>query len=332
MLAALSRKHIAMAGRLGSGPALGPKNGVAEVRGALAVAALVFTAAAASSVASPADTIRWVAQDVPPHFSFVQGQPPRSVAELGHGEVDGFMRVLLARMPEFRHEFVEASTARYEAESRRGETLCSTLHVRTPERLQWLYFSHLYPPLISREIHVIVPRQRLAELSRARPGDDRLVLADLLKRQDLRLLLARDRAFGAQIDSLLSHQVVPRLAVGAQLSTQLLDMLRAGRMDYTLEYPSVVKEYLARVGDPGALVALPVAEGLSTLLATVSCSRTPQGRRHIEAIDAAVRKLAREPNREAWVRQWRGNRAEPQDMKRLNAYMDERARGGPRIE
>jgi hypothetical protein len=26
MLAALSRKHIAMAGRLGSGPALGPKN------------------------------------------------------------------------------------------------------------------------------------------------------------------------------------------------------------------------------------------------------------------------------------------------------------------
>lgn len=288
--------------------------------------------ASAAHGAPPVDTLRWVAQDVPPHFSFVQGRPPRSVAELGHGEVDGFMRVLLARMPQYRHEFVEASTARYEAESRRGETLCSTMHVRTPARLDWLYFSHLYPPLVSRELHVIVRRDALAQLSEGRPQDGRLVLAELLKRQELRLLLARDRAFGAQIDNLLAQQVVPRLAVGAQLSTQLLDMLRAGRMDYTLEYPAVVKDYLARVGDPGALVALPVAEGLSTLLATVSCSRTPEGRRQIEAIDAAVRELARDPQREAWVREWRGNRADAQDMKRLNAYMDERARGGPRIE
>lgn len=300
------------------------------MRWMLALAASL--AATAAQAAPPAETIRWVAQDVPPHFSFVQGRPPRAVAELGRGEVDGFMRVLLARMPEFRHEFVEASTARYEAESRRGETLCSTMHVRTPERLHWAYFSHLYPPLISREIHVIVPRKLMAELSQGRPQDGRLVLAELLQRQDLRLLLARDRAFGAQIDTLLSRHVVPRLAVGAQLSTQLLDMLRAGRMDYTLEYPSVIKDYLTRVSDPGALVALPVAEGLSTLLATVSCSRTPEGKRHIEAIDAAVRKLASEPNRDAWVHAWRGNRAEPQDMKRLNAYMDERARGGPRIE
>ena len=296
----------------------------------LATAALCM--AVAAQAAPPVDTIRWVAQDVPPHFSFVQGHPPRSVAELGHGEVDGFMRVLLARMPSYRHEFVEASTARYEAMSRSGETLCSTLHVRTPARVDWLYFSHLYPPLVSREIHVIVRRDYQTQFAQGRPQDGRLVLAELLKRQDLRLLLARDRAFGAQIDSLLAQQVVPRLAVGAQLSSQLLDMLRAGRMDYTLEYPAVVKDYLARAGDPGALVALPVAEGLSTLLATVSCSRTPEGKRHIEAIDAAVRELAREPNREAWVREWRGDRADPQDIRRLNTYMDERARGGARIE
>lgn len=294
-------------------------------------AAVCLTASAAQA-APPVDTIRWVAQDVPPHFSFVQGHAPRSVAELGHGEVDGFLRVLLARMPEFRHEFVEASTARYEALSHDGETLCSAMHVRTPARAEWLYFSHLYPPLASREIHVIVRRDFLPQLAQGRPQDGRLVLAELLKRQELRLLLARDRAFGAQIDQLLARQVVPRLAVGAQLSNQLLDMLRAGRMDYTLEYPTVVKDYLRRVGDPDALVALPVAEGLSTLLATVSCSRTPEGRRHIEAIDAAVRALAREPNREAWVREWRGDKVDPADMKRLNAYMDERARGGPRIE
>ncbi|HEY9105079.1 MAG TPA: TIGR02285 family protein [Roseateles sp.] len=294
--------------------------------------AAMSLAAATAGAAPVADTIRWVAQDVPPHFSFVDGHAPRSVAELGRGEVDGFMRVLMARMPQFQHEFVEASTARYEAASRSGETLCSALHVRTPARLNWLYFSHLYPPLVSREIHVIVRRDALARVQAGAPADGRVVLADLLKRPDLRLLLARDRAFGPQIDKLLARQALPRPAVGAQPSTQLLDMLRAGRMDYTLDYPAVLQDYLKRVGDPDALVALPVVEGRSTLLATVSCSRTPEGRRYIEAIDAAVRALAREPDREAWVREWRGDRAMPQDLKRLNAYMDERARGGPRIE
>lgn len=297
-----------------------------SLRRAWALATLLAAAAV------HADTIRWVAQDVPPHFSFHLGHAPHSPAELGHGEVDGFMRVLLARMPQFQHEFVEASTARYEALTRDGQTLCSTLHVRTPARASWLYFSHLYPPLISREIHVIVRRDALPQLAQGRPANVRILLADLLKRRDLNLLLARDRAFGPQIDKALAGEVVPRLAVGAQLSSQLLDMLRAGRMDYTLEYPSVVDDYLKRVGDPGALVALPVAEGRSTLLATVSCSRTPAGRRHIEAIDAAVRALAQEPDRAAWVREWRGDRADPVDLKRLNAYMDERARGGPRIE
>ena len=295
--------------------------------------ALAAGAVSAQPVApEPAGTIRWVAQDVPPHFSFVQGRPPRTVAELGRGEVDGFMRVLLARLPEWRHEFVEASTARYETESRRGRTMCSTLHVRTPERLQWAWFSHLYPPLVSREIHVVVRRELLTQLNAERGGDGRLHLAELLKRPELRLLVPQDRAFGAQIDNLLARHTVPRLAVGGKLSSQMLDMLRAGRMDYTLEYPAVVEDYLSRAGDAGSLATLPMAEGLSTLVATVSCSRTAEGRRQIEAIDAAVRELARDARRDAWVREWRGDRSSPQDMKRLNAYMDERARGGARIE
>ncbi|MFG6414210.1 hypothetical protein ACG02S_09895 [Roseateles sp. DC23W] len=296
------------------------------MRGVWALAALLTAAGA------QADTIRWVAQDLPPHFSFIDGRAPRSVDELAGGEVDGFLRVLLPRMTQHRHEFVEASTSRYEALSRSGQTLCSALHVRTPRRVDWLYFSHLYPSLASREIHVIVRRDVAEALAAGRPQDGRLTLEDLLKRREMRLLLATDRSFGPQIDRLLAQHVVPRLATGAQLSNRLLGMLRAGRMDYTLEYPAVVSDYLKRVEDPGALVALPLAEGFTTQLATVSCSRTPEGRRQIEAIDAAVRQLAREPDREAWVREWRGARQTPSDQRRLNVYMDERARGGPRIE
>lgn len=299
---------------------------------AASLAAVATSASAATPAPVPAGIIRWVVQDMPPHFNFPHGRPPRSVAELGRGEVEGFLKLLLARMDGWQHEFIEAGTARYEAESRRGRTLCSAMHVRTPERLQWAWFSHLYPALASREIHVVVRRELLERLVPGRVEDGRLPLAELLQRPELRLIVARDRAFGPQVDALLAQHTVARVPVGAKVGAQLLDMLRAGRMDYTLEYPTVVSDYLARQGDADALVSLPMAEGQSTALATVSCSRTAEGRRALEAIDAAVRELARDPRREAWVRAWRGDRTTPQDWKRLNAYMDERARGGPRIE
>ena len=305
------------------------------MRGRLGLAALAVAASSVQADApasAPVGTIRWVAQNMPPHFSFVGGQPPRSAAELGRGELDGFLRVLLARLPQYRHEFVEVGTARFEKLSRAGETLCSTMHVRTPQRLEWLHFSHMFPPRGPREIQVVLRRDMLERVVPLRSDDAPLRLADLLAEPSLRPLLAKERAFGPQIDRLLALHPVPRLAVGAHLSLQLLGMLRAGRMDYTLEYGPVVTEYLQRVGDAGALVVLPVAEGYNTELATVACSRNSQGRRHLEAIDAAVRALAREPDRETWVREWRGDRSTPQEMKRLNAYMDERARGGPRIE
>jgi uncharacterized protein (TIGR02285 family) len=286
----------------------------------------------AAAAAQDPGTIRWVVFDLPPHFTYFQGRPPRSVDELANGEVDGFLRQLLARMPEYRHEFVEASTARYEALTRSGETLCSALHVRTPQRLHWLYFSHLYPPLASREIHVVVRRDRLEALAGGRAEGERLKLADLLQRRDWHTLLARDRSFGPQIDKLLAGSDLPRLPVGGAPAHRILDMLRAGRVDYTLEYPSVVADYLGRSGDAQALVTLPMAEGLATTVATVACSRNPLGLRHIEAIDEAVRRLARDPQRETWIRAWRGELLDAGDLKRLNAYMDERGRSGPRIE
>ncbi|PZP33407.1 MAG: hypothetical protein DI603_08535 [Roseateles depolymerans] len=299
---------------------------------ALAALALLCVGAAAVA-AGEAGTIRWVVQDIPPHFHLAQGRVPRGPEDLrGDGEVEGFMRVLLARMPEYRHEFVEAGASRYEALSRGGATLCSTLLLRSPERLDWLYFSHLYPPLASRQLNVVVRRDMLARIQRRRDDDNgALDLAALLDRMDLHGLIARDRAYGPHIDAVLNQHPLPRLAVGGS-AVRLLDMLRAGRMDYTLEYPSVVEDYLKRLGRPGELVSLPLREGTSTPLAMVSCSRNPEGRRDIEAIDAAVRRLAAEPRREDWYRRWRGGRFDAHDFERLNAYMDERARGGARIE
>ncbi|MEJ6001384.1 TIGR02285 family protein [Paucibacter soli] len=295
-----------------------------------ALSALAFTCLAGAAPAQAGDTVRWLVQDLPPHFSYAGGRPPQKPADLGHGELDGMLRLLIARMPQYQHEFLDASLPRFEALVRQGQTICSVLHVRTPERLSWLYFTHTHPPLFSRQIHVILRRETLPRLEgMAQP----LQLAELLQRNDLTGLLGRDRSFGPRIDAILQAQGsrAPKTANAAR-NMYVLAMLRLQRMDYTLEYPSVVDEFM-RVNDAsGELVKIPLAEARSTLVATVACSRNPEGRRQIEAIDAAVRKLAQDPNREAWIGAWRGDQLDEADRQRIHRYMDERAKAGPQIE
>jgi len=292
--------------------------------------ALCLGLAAPARAQEPAGPVRWMTQDFPPHFTYLNGEPPQRVADLAHGELDGFLRLLIANMPQHKHEFLDAGFPRFEALARQGQTLCSVLHLRTPERLNWLYFTQLHPPLFSRQLHVIVRRDKAAQFE---SGGQPLHLSELLQRTELLAVLPRDRSFGPKIDALLKTAAfnAPQTVVATR-SQQLLAMLRAGRMDYTLEYPSAVDEYL-RTAEPGPeLIKLPLAEGRSTMVATAACTRNAEGRKHIEAIDLAVRRLAQDPQREAWIRAWRGDALDEQDRLRINRYMDERAKGGALID
>lgn len=299
--------------------------------GMLPAMMLAATAALAQAPAEPASptptlpTLRWLVQDMAPAFSYAHGHAPRVAEDLGDGEISGFLRLLIQRLPQYRHEFVEASLPRFETLVRQGATMCSALHLRKPERLEWLYFTQLYPPLFSRQIHVVVHKDNLA---RFQSQGQILQLSDLLQRKDLVGLLSRDRAYGPRIDGLLQAAggQAPATVVTGR-SMHLLGMLRAKRMDWTLEYPTVVD---AAGGND--LVKLPLAEGRSTAVATMACSRNPEGRQRIEAIDAAVRKLAQEMPRDAWLRAWRGEALDEAERRTILRYMDERARGGSLVE
>ncbi len=299
------------------------------LRTAFAAAALALAATWAN--ADTPLTITWLVMEMPPHFSYPEHRPPKEPADLGqHGEIDGLQRLLIAQMPAtVEHRFTEAGLARFESMARQGEAVCSMFHVRTPERLQWLHFTHLLPPMDSRDVHVVV---RLNALPRFTESGQTLQLSELLRRKELTGLLPRERSYGRRIDGLLqaAGDAAPK-TVNVGHNMHVLPMLRAGRMDYTLEYPSVLAEYLRTNPDGPPLTALPLVEGHSTNLATAACSRSPAGRQAIEAIDAAVRSLARSPRRDALIREWRGTMSDA-DRQRLNDYMNERARNGPQIE
>ncbi len=291
---------------------------------------LGMTALLALRPVAAADTIRWVVHHMPPVFTLPGGQTPSQASELGHGELDGLQRLLVTRLPQVRHEFVVAVPTRFEALVRQGEPICSLLPRRTPERLSWLYFTPTHPPLNSRAVHLVTRAELLPRLTAL---GEPLSLARVLQAPQLRGVLTRDRSFGPRIDQLLQTQGQTLLQSAlAWRGSNLLSMLQAGRMDYTLEHPVLVDDYLRQHPDGARLVKLPLLEAQAISQATVACARNPAGRRHIEAIDAVIRELARAPDRSAWLKEWLGELPEPGDRERIDRFMDARARRGAQIE
>jgi uncharacterized protein (TIGR02285 family) len=141
--------------------------GRGRLKTAAFAALLTLLSTTAAHAATEPDTITWLVTEMPPFFSYNKGQPPTTPQELQRGEIDGLQGLLIAQMPpEVKQVFVEMSLPRFEAMAREGRAVCSMFHLRTPERLQWLYFTHLLPPLESRELHVVVRRDRLARFQR----------------------------------------------------------------------------------------------------------------------------------------------------------------------
>ncbi|WP_409981927.1 hypothetical protein [Roseateles sp.] len=279
--------------------------------------------------AEPAQALRWMVQESPPHFNFVNGRPPATPEELDTGSVGRYLRQLLGRLPGYRVEFVEANASRVEQQARQGETFCATQIKRTPQRLQWLYFTPLFPVLAGEEFRLVLRADLAARIS---PEGQRPSLAELLNQSGLRVQVAVGRSFNPAIDALLALHEVPRVQLDSRQSRRLLELVRGGRIDMTIEYGSIVRRFLGGRDAADGVTSLAFVEHQTPFDVMVACTRNAGGRAAIEAIDAAVREIAREGLRAPWVSAWREGGADAAALKRLQAYLDERAKGGPRID
>lgn len=291
------------------------------------------TALALPAVQAQTDTMSWQVHAMPPFFAYRNGQRPQRIEDLsGEGTVDSFMRLLLPLLPQYRHEFVDVTAARAAAMAREGRPLCSLLHLRLPARLGERYFTPAYPIVRPLQPVLVVHREQRARF--AALGQP-LSLTALLQREDFSGIYAIGRSFGAEIDRLIRSQPGTRPALQGLVTgrySNVLTMLRARRMDYALDYPQPVDDYLQSVGAPGELVCLPFAEAPQLTMVYASCTRSEAGLRQMEAIDAAIRELAQPRWRKALQQGLREQDFSRSERSRIDHYLDERARGGAQIE
>ncbi len=244
------------------------------------------------------DVITWAVTDWPPVYILPGEKVPQDLVR--QGWADHIIDALGRAMPEFEHRRVLMNAERVHSMMDSGAHVCYATVILTPERDKTHYFTYAN---FAEPRRLIVPAALADKLAQK---DGTVSLAALLTERKYKGLLVAQRSYGAALDAVLQQAgsgAIGRLT-SPDMGRNLLHMLLAGRMDYTVEYPSIL-DYQRRL-DPrfGGLTALPIAEDTNLTRDGVACPRNEWGKDVIARMDAALAQLAIDPAYRAARLRW----------------------------
>jgi polar amino acid transport system substrate-binding protein len=247
--------------------------------------------------------ITWTVYDAAP-FMMTEG-PDRDA-----GIFDRIRGLLSARLTTYTHSTLTVPFPRIVTSLKNGEDWCFIGGVRTPEREAFAVFSRPVAMFYPLRVVIHVPqRDRFAAL-------EPLSLRSLLsEHRDLRTSMLRNRAMAPAIDALLRQY--PPGQTHSEFG-EAFRMLLNDRLDYLVEFSSIAAYNARQLGQPGAFLGLPFAEGPEPVFARVMCAGTPWGREVVARIDAVLAQERPGPAYRGIVEAW----AAPEDLPRIRAVYD----------
>jgi len=237
-------------------------------------------------IAVAADQITWGKYNVPPYMI-------RSGKFAHQGIFDLTLDIIKKDLPQYEHVELEAPFPRINSEIRKGSHWCYNGMLKTPERERVGYLS--LPTSIFLPLRIIVRRDRLAQFQ------GKLSLKTLLQNPQLSTSVMRDRSYSPTVDKLLAAYP-PRENYSEQVES--IGMLLAGRIDYMVELPLLAFEQARVMGQPDALVALPMQEADEVVFNRVMCPRSEWGRQVVEQVNKVLLAERAKPSYRAIVEKW----------------------------
>jgi uncharacterized protein (TIGR02285 family) len=227
---------------------------------------------------SPRDRVVWAILDFPP-FQILNGE------YRGSGSFDGLNDLLIREIGGVDHERIPMSFSRREEEMRRGTLMCTAGMFRTPAREGYIVFSA--PALIHLDNRLVY----LASHAGHFPAGAVIDLEGLLKkRTDLIGGASGGRSFAPNIDAILRRQAgQANFTTRASSSTQLVEQLLNGQIDYTIMFPHEAAFIERQLGHPGILATRPILGTPPYIVTYVACTRGAWGEQIVARVNAVLR-------------------------------------------
>lgn len=232
------------------------------------------------------EPLAWMEAVAPPFFI-------HEGAYKGQGYEDLITDILVESLPQYDHRHMQANISRHYQQWKQGENACSVGMFKTPERLEFTYFS--IPSVFTLPTVLIIHKDRFAAFG----GNKSVSLTKLL--QDGKLVIGRsnNRSYGIEFDTALNTYGNKKNIFsyeGPELSLNLFKMLQAGRIDALPGLPEEAMYLAETMGIRDQIMTLSVEENQANKenwLSYVACSKTEWGKQAIESINKAL--LAQRP-------------------------------------
>ncbi|SMC17645.1 conserved hypothetical protein [Andreprevotia lacus DSM 23236] len=232
--------------------------------------------------------INWVLLDWQPVFLLHEGQTPGSPQELGSGMADKALKLLAARLPQYRHQYRRGDSQRAFGEMARGQPVCFFPSFQTEERRK---FAYQLPAMMTVPHQLVIDQ---AQQARFRTDADGVSLAGLRKQAVLRGYVEKGRSYTSALDVLIDAPGSAIRRIAQPEKSHLLRLLDSGQIDYTIEYPYVVSFQTQNGVFNHTLVTLPINELTTPLVWHISCTRNEWGKVVSRDLAQALRDLAGE--------------------------------------
>lgn len=221
------------------------------------------------------DTIYWA----------VANFPPRLVVDdqgLISGQAGIQLTIIETGLSEYKHEIKRTNYVEFIKHLQNQDPVCSSLSFKTPEREKIAIFSKAVN--ISLQPQLVLRTQSYRQMG----SPEKVKLTELVKNPNFRGGLETDRSY-ARFDEILLSENSTNITTYGVNPEQLMGMLNAGTIDYTIEY-SYRARYLQQIRnfDASLFSFVDIEEGFGYALSYVVCPKNDWGRRVIEAANRVL--------------------------------------------
>ena len=228
------------------------------------------------------ETLAWMEAVAPPFFIHDGGLK-------GQGYEDLITALLKSQLPQYRHSHMQANITRHYQQWKQGEKVCSVGMYKTPERLEFTYYS--IPSVFTLPPVLIIHKDRFQAFG----GNKMVSLVKILKEGNLVIGRSNNRSYGVEFDAALkAHSTAKNTFAyeGPELSLNLFKMLQAGRIDALPGLPEEAMYLAETIGIRDQIMTLSIEENQvnpEASLSYVACSKNEWGKTAIEAINKVLR-------------------------------------------